>query len=85
MRIIKNKGRIRSKMAEDEKVDYEITIDEPSTEGFAENDAIYFILNYLVEDEEEEKEYRADLKKRDSKKYKEYLSYEKFRKEAEKE
>lgn len=72
-------------MAEDEKVDYEITIDEPSTEGFAENDAIYFILNYLVEDEEEEKEYRADLKKRDSKKYKEYLNYEKFRKEEEKE
>lgn len=72
-------------MAEDEKVDYEITIDEPSTEGFAENDAIYFILNYLVEDEDEEKEYRADLKKRDSEKYKEYLSYEKFRKEAEKE
>lgn len=72
-------------MAEEEKVDYEITIEEPTIEGFAENDAIYFILNYLVEDEEEEKEYREDLKRRDSEKYKGYLRYEKFRKEAEKE
>ena len=71
-------------MANKEDVEYIITEEEPVRQGFETNDAIYFILNYLIEDSDEEKEYRNYLKKRDSKKYNEYLEYEKILKEAEK-
>lgn len=75
------RSKVRLKKGNDE---YKITENEPKRQGFETNDSIYYILKHLL-NEEEEKEYREELKRRDSKKYEEYLEYEKLMDEAEKE
>ena len=65
-------------MANEEVVDYEITVNDVEEYGYGEtgNLATYSMFKYMLDDEEAE-EYRKELKKEDPKAYKEYLEFEK--------